>query len=98
MLSFLLLGIYFLIHVIFPGGTVAKNLPVNVGDLGSNPRSGRSLGVESGNPLQYSCLGNSTDRGAWWATVMVLQMVSHDRAYIHNPRECKFCIELPINE
>ena len=41
----------------------------NVGDLGSNLGSGRSLGEGNGNPLQYSCLENHMDRGAWWATV-----------------------------
>ena len=39
----------------------------NAGDTGSIPKSGRSLGEGNGNPLQYSCLGNPTDRGAWWA-------------------------------
>ena len=39
------------------------------GDLGSIPWSGRSPGEGNGNPLQYSCLGNPMDRGAWWATV-----------------------------
>ena len=38
-------------------------------DFGSIPRSGRSPGEGNGNPLQYSCLENSMDRGAWWATV-----------------------------
>ena len=42
---------------------------VNAGDLGSIPESGRSPGEEKGSPLQYSCLENSMDRGAWWATV-----------------------------
>ena len=41
----------------------------NAGDPGSMPGSGRSPGEEHGNPLQYSCLGNSVDRGAWQATV-----------------------------
>ena len=41
----------------------------NVGDLGSIPGLGRSPGERNGNPLQYSCLENSMDRGAWWATV-----------------------------
>ena len=41
----------------------------NVGDLGSIPGWGRSPVEGNGNPLQYSCLGNSTDRGAWWAKV-----------------------------
>ena len=49
-----------------------KNLHVNAGDLrdvGSVPGLGRSAGERHGNPLQYSCLENSTDRGVWWATV-----------------------------
>ena len=45
----------------------------NVGDLGSIPGSGRSPGEGNGNPLQYSCLENPMDGGAWWATVYVLQ-------------------------
>ena len=45
-----------------------KNLPANAGDAGSIPGSGRSPGVENGNPFQYSCLGNPMDRRAWWAT------------------------------
>ena len=40
-----------------------------MGDLGSIPGSGRSPGEGNGNPLQYSCLENPVDRGAWWATV-----------------------------
>ena len=51
---------------------VVKNPPANAGDLrdeGSIPGSGRSPGGEYGNPLQYSCLGNSMDRGDWWAMV-----------------------------
>ena len=53
----------------FPGGSVIKNLPANAGDMGLIPRWGRSPGEGNGNPLQYSCLGNSMDRGAWQATV-----------------------------
>ena len=53
----------------FPGGAVLKNLPVNRGDTGSIPGSGRSPGKGNGNPLQYSCLGNPMDKGAWQATV-----------------------------
>ena len=48
---------------------VIKNLPSNTGDAGLIPGSGRSPGVGNANPLQYSCLENSMDRGAWWATV-----------------------------
>ena len=56
----------------FSGGSVVKNLPANAGDpgnTGSIPGSGRSPGLGNGNPLQNSCLENSTDRGAWWAAV-----------------------------
>ena len=51
---------------------VVKNLPANAGDaraMGSIPGSGRSPAVGNGNLLQCSCLENSMDRGAWWATV-----------------------------
>ena len=53
----------------FPGGSVVKNPPVNVGDAGSITASGRSPGEGNDNPLQYSCLENSMDRGAWQTTV-----------------------------
>ena len=48
---------------------VAKNPPANAGDVGSIPGSGRSPGEGNGNPLQYSCLENPIDRGAWRAIV-----------------------------
>ena len=53
----------------YPGGSVVKNPPTTAGDVGSFSGSGRSPGKENGNTLQYSCLGNPMDRGAWWATV-----------------------------
>ena len=56
----------------FPSGAVVKNPPANAGDtgdVGSIPGSGRSPGGGNGNPLRYSCLENSMDRGAWRATV-----------------------------
>ena len=53
----------------FPGGSDSKELACNAGDLGSIPGSGRSPGEGNGNSLQYSCLENSMDRGAWRATV-----------------------------
>ena len=52
----------------FPGGSDSKASAYNVGDPGSIPGLGRSPGEGTGNPLQYSCLENSIDRGAWWAT------------------------------
>ena len=51
----------------FPGGSVVKTPPANAGDAGSIPGSGRSPGERNGNPLQYSCLENPMDRGAWQA-------------------------------
>ena len=51
----------------FPSGAVVKNPPADAGEAGSIPGSERSLGVGNGNPLQYSCLENSTDREAWQA-------------------------------
>ena len=56
-------------HEGFPGDSVVKNWLASAGDTGSTPGSGRSPGEENGNPLLYSCLGNPTDRGNWWATV-----------------------------
>jgi len=56
----------------FPGGSVVKNPPANAGDAGDTGliiESGRSPGGGNGNSLQYSCLGNPMDRGAWLATI-----------------------------
>ena len=52
----------------FPGGSDSKESAFIAGNLGSVPESGRSPGGEHGSPLQYSCLENSMDRGAWQAT------------------------------
>ena len=53
----------------FPGGSDGKESACNAGDAGLIPGSGISSGEENGTPLQYSCLGNSTDRGVWQATL-----------------------------
>ena len=55
-----------LLNLGFPGG---KESTCQAGEAGSILGFGRSLGEGNGNPLQYSCLGNPMDRGAWWATV-----------------------------
>ena len=60
----------------FPGGSVVKNPPANAGDQGSIPGSGGSLGERNGYPLQYSCLENPMDRGAWWLQSRGLQTVA----------------------
>ena len=62
----------------FPGGSVVKNPPANAGDMGSIPGSGRSPAEGNGNPLQYSCLESSMNRGAWQATVHGVAEVRHD--------------------
>ena len=53
----------------FPGALDGKASAYNAGDLGSTSGLGRSPGEGNGNPLQYSCLENTMDGGAWWATV-----------------------------
>ena len=53
----------------FPGGSDGKASAYNVGDPGLIPGSGRPPGEENGNPLQYSCLENPMDGGAWYTTV-----------------------------
>ena len=60
--------------------SVGKESSCSAGDPGSIPGSGRSPGEGNGNPLQYSCLENPMDRGAWWATVHGVERVRHDLA------------------
>ena len=52
-----------------PGSSVGKESTCSTRDLGLIPGLGRSFGEGNGNPLQYSCLENSMDRGVWWAAV-----------------------------
>ena len=56
----------------------SKESACNAGDLGSIPGLGRSPGEGNGNPLQYSCLENPMDRGAWLATVHGVERAGHD--------------------
>ena len=53
----------------FPGDSMVMNSPVNAEDAVSIPGWGRAPGEGNGNPLQYPCLENLMDRGAWWAAV-----------------------------
>ena len=53
----------------FLGGSLVNNPPANSGDMGLIPGLGRATGKGNDNPIQYSCLENSIDRGAWQATV-----------------------------
>ena len=58
-----------MVKISFSGDPEVENLPANAGSAGLIPGSGRTPEGGNGNVLQYSCLGNSMDRGAWWATV-----------------------------
>ena len=62
----------------FPGGSDGKESSCNVGDLGLIPGWGKSPGEGHGNPLQYSCLDNPMERGAWWTTVHGSQRAGYD--------------------
>ena len=69
---FEILQLSYNVNLGFPCSAVVKNLPYNAGhtrDAGSIPGLGRSTGVGNDNPSQCSCLKNSIDRRAWWATV-----------------------------
>ena len=66
---------------------MVKNPPANAGDAGSISGSGRSPGVGNGNSLQYSCLGNPMNRGAWWATVHGVPKSQSDRTELLNNDE-----------
>ena len=65
----------------FPGGLDSEVSAYNAGNLGSIPGSGRSPEEGNGSPLQYSCLENPMDRGAWWA--------------VHGVAECQTCYAVP---
>ena len=56
-------------YIGFSGGSDSKKFACNAGDMGSILGSGRFPGEGNGNPLQYSCLENSMDRGTWWTVV-----------------------------
>ena len=59
---------------------MVKNPPANVGDVGSIPGPRRSPGEGNGNPLQFSCLDDPMDRGAWRATIHGVTRVGYDLA------------------
>ena len=72
----------------FPCSSVGKQLACDAGDCGSIPGLGRSPGEGNGNSLQYSCLENPMDRGAWWATAHGVIRVRHDLGLNHQSVHC----------
>ena len=90
-ICFMYSSVYMLIPG-FQGGSVLKHLSANAGDLGLIPRSGRSPAVGNDNPVQYSCLNNSKDWGAWRVTVCGVARVTHNlsskqwQQYYINPK------------
>ena len=78
------------LHQGFPDGSAGKESAHNVGDLGSIPGLGRSPGEGKGYSLQYSCLENPRDRGAWWATIHGVARVIHD--LVTKPPQVFICV------
>ena len=80
---------------------MVKNLPASVGDTGdagSIPGSGRSPGEGNGNPFQYSCLGNPTDRGAWQTIVQkVTKSQTQPSMHTHTPESILITVFLHMD-
>ena len=77
----------------FPGGSDNKESACNEEDPGSIPGLGRSPGERNGNPLQCSCLENSTDRGVWWATVHGVSESETTERLTHHTHTHSMCIQ-----
>ena len=75
----------------FSCATKSVKNPCNAGDLGLIPGLGTSPGEGNSNPLQFSCLENPMNRGAWWATVHAVSRVRHDLATKPPPRPTNAC-------
>ena len=77
----------------FPGGAVVKNLPANAGDTrvsGLTPGSRRCPGRGNGSLIQYACLRNPMERGAWQATAHGVARVGHDLVTEYTPRDLEY--------
>ena len=84
--------VYMYLYMGFTDGKVVKNPPANARDMSLIPGSGRSPGVENGNPLLYSCLENSMDREAWWAAVCGVTKSHKPHISIYNQFRQHICV------
>ena len=80
----------------FPGGSNSKESACNAGDPGSIPGSGRCPGEGNGNSLQYSCLENSMDRVAWWATVHGMTEWDMTESWTHTNQRNRNIVLYPL--
>ena len=88
----------FLLPLDFPGGSDGKASASKAGDPDSIPGLGRSPGGGKGNPLQYSCLENPMDRGAWWATVhgAAKELDTTERLHFHFKNNSNDFMHTPV--
>ena len=82
----------------FPYSSIGKESACNAGDSGLIPGLGRSPGEGNGNPLQYCCLENPMDKGAWWATVHGVTRIKYDLVTKAPPRPTRESQELSEEE
>ena len=83
----------------FPGGSDCKESACKTGDLVLIPGSGRFPGEGNGNPLQYSGLENSVDRGTWWATVHgVAESVTTEQLSLSEKTMVQDCEQIKVNQ
>ena len=83
----------------FPGGSDCKESACKAGDLVLIPGSGRFPGEGNGNPLQYSGLENSVDRGTWWATVHgVAESITTEQLSLSEKTMVQDCEQIKVNQ
>ena len=82
-------------RVVFSRGSVVKNLPASAGDTDLIPWLVRTPREGNGNPLQYSCLGNPLERGAWWVIRVGHDLVNTQHTYTSQVFDCAWLFATP---